>query len=239
MKTSSLINTLKKLRSIVTFWLPDPMKFLEILRERELLGVIDLLPAEGALLEIGAGTGWQAQWLANRHYNVSAIDLASSNYRENRVWPVIEYDGVHIPFENATFDIVFSSNVLEHIPHIREFQKEIHRVLKPGGRVVHVVPSSSWRFWTNVTHPIRYWSFPNVHGEYAENAFSELYYFSRRWWNRLFRETGWSIERLHSGNLFYTGNAILASRLGFGLRAMMSRLLGSATNIYVLREKSE
>jgi len=118
--------------------------------------VLSVLQAEKPngkmILEIGAGTGWQARTLAAHGYMVQALDTASSNYAASRIWPIVEYDGHHIPFPDGYFDIIFSSNVLEHIPHLYEFQTELKRVLKPDGVAIHVVPSGWWRFWTNVTH---------------------------------------------------------------------------------------
>src|SRR5262249_28782812 len=49
-------------------------------------------------------------------------------------------------------DVVFSSNVLEHIAHVERFQREMQRVLRPGGRAIHIVPSACWRLWTSVAH---------------------------------------------------------------------------------------
>ena len=195
-----------------------------------------LLPDSGRVLEIGAGAGWQAKYLANRGYIVSAIDLPSSNYLENRIWPVIDYDGSKIPFDNNTFDVIFSSNVLEHIPNVYAFQEEIHRVLKQDGRVIHVLPSSGWRFWTNIAHLIKRWNIPQAHGEHAKNPFTEMFYFSRRYWARLFRETGWAVEACYSNELFYTGNSIMDSRLTINTRRKLSSLLGGACNIFTLRE---
>jgi SAM-dependent methyltransferase len=189
------------------------------------------------LLEIGAGAGWQAQSLKNRGYDVTAIDLPSSRYLKDRVWPITEYDGRHIPFKDNAFDIVFSSNVLEHIPHVYEFQKEIQRVVKPEGRVVHVVPSSSWRFWTNIAHLLKCWTIPNRHGEHAGDALMETYYFGTRWWMRLFRATGWEIVCQDSNGLFYTGHSVMDSRLGIGVRCRLSRILGSSCEIFVLRKR--
>jgi len=42
--------------------------------------------------------------------------------------------------------------VLEHIPHVRAFQAELHRVLKPDGIAVHLLPTASWRLWTLASH---------------------------------------------------------------------------------------
>ena len=62
--------------------------------------------------------------------------------------------GRHFPFPDASFDIVFSSNVLEHIPDLAQTHRETVRVLQPGGYCVHVLPTGSWRFWTNLAHYI-------------------------------------------------------------------------------------
>jgi 2-polyprenyl-3-methyl-5-hydroxy-6-metoxy-1,4-benzoquinol methylase len=132
------------------------MKHLQKIREYELGRVLFEIQSRmqkgSKILEIGAGTGWQAKKLAEHGFSVEAIDIEKSNYLEHRIWPVLDYDGRNIPFPGHYFDVVFSSNVLEHIPHQEDFQREIKRVLKADGIAVHVLPSGSWRLWTNVTH---------------------------------------------------------------------------------------
>lgn len=48
-----------------------------------------------------------------------------------------------LPFGSDYFEIVFSSNVIEHIPRplYQNYLREIHRVLKPGGRFVVGTPN--------------------------------------------------------------------------------------------------
>ncbi|PYR99043.1 MAG: hypothetical protein DMG15_04965 [Acidobacteria bacterium] len=150
------------------------------LREYELQVVVACLrkqgisPSNTSLLEIGAGTGAQARELERLGLRVSAIDVADSNYAAARVWPVLDYDGRHIPFPDRHFDVVFSSNVLEHIPHMREFQREIQRVLKDDGIAVHVLPSAAWRFWTTLSY------YPHVLRKlsHARTAYAAV---ERRW----------------------------------------------------------
>ncbi len=233
----SLLKTLfRRVRAVGTFWIAEPsLKHLEAIRAYELSVVCELLPTSGRLLEIGAGAGWQAKALEAKGYEVSGIDIPSSNYRSEIIWPVTEYDGHRIPFEDQTFDIIFSSNTLEHIPHVVDFQKEILRVLKPGGMVIHLVPSGTWRFWTNLTHLLKRWNFPDVHGELAGNSLSEIYFFSRHWWTQLFQMSGWVISQRRSNRLFYTGHSIMDSRLSMGVRRWLSRILGGSCNLFVLR----
>ncbi len=138
----------------------DFLNLLEEIRRDEIHAMLPLLGVPGKLLEIGAGTGWQAKFLTDHGYTVDAIDIGSSEYREMRVWPVTDYDGHLIPFPDGTFDVVFSSNVMEHIPHVREFQAEVLRVLRPGGVAVHAMPTGTWRLWTSLTfYP---WVVPQV-----------------------------------------------------------------------------
>ncbi len=230
----------RKVRAVGTFWVAEPTRqHLESIRQYELNEVSRYLPPTGRLLEIGAGAGWQAKTLQENGYDVSGIDIATSNYRADMIWPVTEYDGYRIPFEDATFDIVFSSNVLEHIPHVVEFQKEIHRVLKPGGRAIHLMPSGTWRCWTNLTHLAKRWNWPDKHGELATNCLSEIGDFSRRWWRRMFEQTGWSVEQATSNQLFYTGHSIMDSRLPMGMRHLMSYGMGGSCHLFVLRRKEE
>jgi len=132
---------------------------LKNIREYELEMVIPLMPPGSRVLEIGAGAGWQSKVLAERGFSVYAIDVQGSRYESRRVWPVFNYDGANIPFPDAHFDVVFSSNVLEHVEQIKitQLMHEIKRVLKPGGIAVHIVPSGTWRLWSIFATFINAW----------------------------------------------------------------------------------
>jgi 2-polyprenyl-3-methyl-5-hydroxy-6-metoxy-1,4-benzoquinol methylase len=130
----------------------DNRPILRTIREHEVEQILALLPPGASVLEVGGGAGWQALVLADRGYRVEAIDLARSQYREERVWPVLSYDGVHIPFPERHFDVVFSSNVLEHVESLEALMAEMRRVLKADGFGIHLLPTSSWRIWATVSH---------------------------------------------------------------------------------------
>lgn len=131
--------------------MPFSYEFLQNLREREARDVLPHFPAGCALLEIGGGAGYQAKFFADQGLNVTSIDVPQSNYTEARIFNVLDYDGSNIPADDQSFDVVYSSNVLEHVQDLAQLNKEILRVLKPNGYAVHVLPSPSWRFWTSVT----------------------------------------------------------------------------------------
>lgn len=52
----------------------------------------------------------------------------------------------HIPFDDATFDLVMSNQVLEHVSDLNQVLSEIARVLKPGGICLSLFPHREvWR----------------------------------------------------------------------------------------------
>ncbi len=76
-----------------------------------------------------------------------------------------------------------------------------------------------------------------VHGEHASNPFTEIYCFSRWYWSRMFRNTGWVIKKVKPIGIFYTGSSIFDSHLSLGVRRKLSLFFGSACNIYILRNE--
>lgn len=243
------------------------LDYLHALRLRELETWLARLPAGKnlSLLEIGAGTGAQAAALTAHFGTVTAVDMAGTSYATARVFPVQDYDGRRLPFADASFDIVYSSHLLEHVPDLVALSGEIRRVLRPGGMAIHVVPTPAWRIWTSVTH---YLSLPSVvlsraggrtdgatpgagkslaanilsllfapaHGARA-GRLTEAWYFRSAWWRRQFHRTGWRVTDEFPLRLFYTGNIIFGSRLSLAARQRLAQLLGSASRCFVLRNR--
>jgi SAM-dependent methyltransferase len=60
--------------------------------------------------------------------------------------PGTTFDGIrsedltHLTYPDSTFDLVLTSETLEHVPDLSAALKEIHRVLVPGGRHVFTIP---------------------------------------------------------------------------------------------------
>lgn len=89
---------------------------------------------ERSLLDIGAGPS-QFYALTSRCKTYVGIDFTPYPH----VSVVADLTGM-LPFADASFDIVFMSNTLEHIPVPQLLLAESCRVLKPGGMIIGTVP---------------------------------------------------------------------------------------------------
>lgn len=129
-------------------------EFAHAMRGAELSLAMRLLPSGSRVLELGAGDGWQASLLTQHGFAVIPVDVASVAPGAAQYMPVAIYDGWTLPFPDGSFDAVYSSNVLEHVKNFDRIQAELARVLASDGIAVHCVPSSTWRIWTTLGHPI-------------------------------------------------------------------------------------
>lgn len=85
-----------------------------------------------------------------------------------------------LPFGSATFDLVTTTEVIEHVPNEREMLREIGRVLKPGGRLVLTTPHQHWLSALDVGN-LKF-RFPDLHAFYwktvrgmSPTAFADRY----------------------------------------------------------------
>jgi SAM-dependent methyltransferase len=129
-----------------------PDTHLERLRRAELELVLGWFAPGQHVLELGAGSGYQASVLASRGCNVTALDIATRPRKDAPYYPVRDYDGRTIPVPDASVDVVFSSHVLEHVDPIEPLLAETHRVMRSDAVAVHILPSSTWRIWTSLAH---------------------------------------------------------------------------------------
>ena len=131
------------------------LDYVNALRAEEIRRVLDRhrdLFEDRDLLEIGGGTGAQLRLLAGVCRSAVGIEIRNSQYAPHRLVKMYEYDGRRIPFPDASFDTVFSSNVIEHIRDEATVHSEMRRVLRSGGVAAHIVPTHHWRLWTSIIH---------------------------------------------------------------------------------------
>lgn len=96
------------------------------------------------LLEIGCGLGTDLLQFARSGAITTGVDLTPASIELVRKRFALEgipvdarvADAEHLPFADASFDVVYSFGVLHHTPDTQKSIDEVYRVLKPGGRII-------------------------------------------------------------------------------------------------------
>jgi SAM-dependent methyltransferase len=98
------------------------------------------------VLDVGSGIGGPSRYLASKFgCHVTGLDLveeycrvADSIAKRVKLDNLLTYrqgDATHIPFDDATFDVVWTQHASMNIAYKKRFYSEMHRVLKPGGKL--------------------------------------------------------------------------------------------------------
>jgi SAM-dependent methyltransferase len=106
------------------------------------------------VLEIGVGSGSHAQLIAPHCRSYTGIDLtayaveSTSKRFEMFGLPgtVRQMDAEQMAFADASFDFIWSWGVIHHSADTRRVLREMHRVLRPGGRAIVMVYHRSWLY---------------------------------------------------------------------------------------------
>lgn len=110
-----------------------------------LTNYVDMKGLKGKkLLDIACGTGVLTEQFVRMGADVSAIDLTAKAVELTKkrleiyhiAANVIQADAQALPFPDNTFDFVCAWGCLMHMPNTEKAIAEIHRVLKPGGKML-------------------------------------------------------------------------------------------------------
>lgn len=126
-------------------------------QERRLAMLNAAAPLAGKrVLEFGCGIGLYLREIRRYTPHVFGFDIEIERLQDGRargVEGLVAAAGERLPFADASFDVVFSNEVLEHVQDDRAACREIARVLRAGGRAVIFAPN---RWYPFETHGI-YW----------------------------------------------------------------------------------
>ena len=94
-----------------------------------------------SILEFGCGTGWGIREFALMHNRCKGVDVFQEvidiAYKSHQDIPNLDFHKINdeLPFEDKTFDFVYSSEVIEHVPLCKRdhYFKEFRRVMKDDG----------------------------------------------------------------------------------------------------------
>jgi len=111
-----------------------------------LLNLIETLPRSLRVLEIGAGGGFTLAALRDiGFHHLVGSDLTHTTLEAMRakLEPIglVAADAESLPFQNSSFDLLLSSDVVEHLPDLEAHVTEVARVPAPGGRYLFKTPN--------------------------------------------------------------------------------------------------
>ncbi len=135
-------NNLKRLRK-------DPNAIRLEVRHKEIETIFRIVPKRffDNVLELGAGDGVQSRLISKYSTKLLSTDLNQERLIQ-QYDPRIDYDicdAENLKYASDHFDLIYSSNLLEHLPNPKKAILEMKRVMKDSGLMIHVVPNRFWK----------------------------------------------------------------------------------------------
>ena len=101
-------------------------------------------------LELGCGSGQNSRFLAAYCEHLTATEFDAGKLTEENgdgvTFMVADAQDLSA-FATNSMDLVFSSNLIEHLPDVGRCLEECRRVVKPDGIIVHTVPNNVWKMF--------------------------------------------------------------------------------------------
>jgi SAM-dependent methyltransferase len=110
-----------------------------------------LLAAGRTVLDLGCNNGYGSAVLGQVCRQVTALDVSPTAIQDaqarfgDRGIDFRVYDGRKIPFDDLSFDLVVSFQVIEHLEDTGPYLTEIARVLRPSGVALFTTPNAAIR----------------------------------------------------------------------------------------------
>jgi SAM-dependent methyltransferase len=131
-----------------------------VIRRKLIASIIrkQAIASDAPILDIGTSTGTNLRMLKELGFsNYCGLDSSEEAIRwcaEKGLGVVRKGDVCDMPFEDATFDLVLATDIIEHVDDDAKALDEIRRVLKPRGRLIVTVPAfeSLWGLQDDVAH---------------------------------------------------------------------------------------
>lgn len=186
------------------------------------------LPRDSTVLEVGCGDASFTRYLTEFSTDVTALDISASQIAENaRRFPdiaFVQHDLAEpLPFTDESFDVIWCSEVLEHLFNPGFALREMARVMTPGGQLLVTVPYHGC--FKDVLIALFKWD------EHFTPGNPHIRFFTRRTIEQLAREAGFVDVKTDTcgmnkplRDLFIPTNILLQGRRAPGARASSGRV---------------
>lgn len=148
--------------------------------------------------------------------------------KESRIKFIVG-DATNLDFDDKSFDIIISTETLEHLSDPKGAIKEMYRLLRDEGVAIISVPNGKNLFECALVKTLKKLISdttvfkPKNEELQKHNGFTleHVSLFVRKEWMRLFKEQSLKIERYRRGALFWGGNWIDAHRVLFAISILL------------------
>ncbi len=149
----------------------DPDRFYSLLAADSVREASRWCGLNGALvLDVGGGPGYFADAFGAAGASYAGVDpdVGELTARGEAGTNTVRASGLRLPFADGSFDLTYSSNVLEHVPDPEAMAREMVRVTKRGGTVL-----ISWTPWLSPWggHETAPWHY--LGGHFAADRYAE------------------------------------------------------------------
>lgn len=173
--------------------------------QRKVVALLNL--KDGSIfLDIGCGTGWAvnlAAQSANDRGTFYGVDLsekmiekAEENFKGRDNFHFIRADSRSIPLDDGMFDVIICTHSFHHYLRPQEVVNEMRRLLKPGGRVYILDPTTDIWFAKLLDRIMKMFQ-PEHVKMYSTKEFREM--FSKGGLKYVGTETVKSFDKIHVG----------------------------------------
>ncbi|HXG10254.1 MAG TPA: class I SAM-dependent methyltransferase [Gemmataceae bacterium] len=185
----------------------------------------ELTAADRRVLDVGCGTGRLAAAILGRFpaAQVWGLELSDGMLRECRKLKelaggrlhLVQGDSERLPFADDAFDVVTCTHCFHHFPYQDRVAAEMHRVLRPGGRLL-IIDGDRDRWWGRllfdvlvvlVEGPVRHLTSEGFRQLYRASGFDQISQRRRGGPLPFVLTCGRAVKPAHSGQQAYRRSA--------------------------------
>lgn len=194
----------------------------------------------GRLLEVGCGDGLFLAYARDKGWDVEGVDVLEpviENARRVHGLDVKAGELAEVGYPDGAFDVVFTSEVIEHVVHPVPLLDEVHRVLRPGGAAIFGTGNA--RSWAARMMGKR-WSY------YRFGGHMHIRYYSPKAAEALAKRAGFARARSRTSGFAFAEAGELRghwyrplAKVAQGVLSPMASLAGAGHRLVMVLEKAD